>query len=290
MWQNIEQIKTIIKNCKTKTEVLNELGLKNNGGNYNTLTGFIIDNGIDIGHFEIKNLKGKKQNLGRDFYKDVNNFLTENSLYKSTSNLKEKLYKLNLKQRECEMCGQNEEWFGKKISLILDHINGDRHDNRLENLRIVCPNCNATLETHCKGLNLNKKDYYNLCECGDKKRIESKRCYKCCSKKEIEIIKKEQIKKDYIHNECECGKLKLVKSKRCGECNKKIRIKNRKEIVKKTFLEKSKETRKIERPSYYNLVEEINKYGYSATGRKYNVSDNCIRKWVKMYEKYGVEF
>ncbi len=35
------------------------------------------------------------------------------------------------------------------MSLILDHINGVRDDNRLENLRIVCPNCNATLDTHC---------------------------------------------------------------------------------------------------------------------------------------------
>jgi len=35
------------------------------------------------------------------------------------------------------------------MSLILDHANGDALDNRLENLRIVCPNCNATLETHC---------------------------------------------------------------------------------------------------------------------------------------------
>ena len=35
------------------------------------------------------------------------------------------------------------------MSLILDHINGVHNDNRLENLRIVCPNCNATLPTHC---------------------------------------------------------------------------------------------------------------------------------------------
>lgn len=47
------------------------------------------------------------------------------------------------------MCGQGEEWNGKKMSLILDHINGVHNDNRLENLRIVCPNCNATLDTHC---------------------------------------------------------------------------------------------------------------------------------------------
>jgi hypothetical protein len=43
---------------------------------------------------------------------------------------------------------------GKKMSLILDHINGVYNDNRIENLRIVCPNCNATLPTHC-GKNMN---------------------------------------------------------------------------------------------------------------------------------------
>jgi hypothetical protein len=35
------------------------------------------------------------------------------------------------------------------MSLILDHVNGVRDDHRIENLRIVCPNCNATLDTHC---------------------------------------------------------------------------------------------------------------------------------------------
>jgi len=44
---------------------------------------------------------------------------------------------------------QGEEWNGKKMSLILDHINGVWNDDRIENLRIVCPNCNAYLDTHC---------------------------------------------------------------------------------------------------------------------------------------------
>ncbi len=81
------------------------------------------------------------------------------------------------------MCGQGEIWFGKKISLILDHINGINNDNRLINLRIVCPNCAASLDTHCgknvkyiknecaycKTLTKNKKYCSNKCYSLDKK-------------------------------------------------------------------------------------------------------------------------
>lgn len=63
--------------------------------------------------------------------------------------MKRRLLKAGLKQMVCELCGQTEIWHGKRISLILDHVNGVANDHRLENLRIVCPNCNASLETHC---------------------------------------------------------------------------------------------------------------------------------------------
>lgn len=84
--------------------------------------------------------------------KTLDEVLVENSKFSRTA-LKNKLYKQSIKQRKCEICGLGEEWQGKKMSLILDHINGVYNDNRLENLRILCPNCNATLDTHC-GKNL----------------------------------------------------------------------------------------------------------------------------------------
>jgi hypothetical protein len=63
--------------------------------------------------------------------------------------LKKRLYEEGLKERRCGLCGQDEVWHGRRLSLILDHINGVKDDHRLENLRIVCPNCAASLETHC---------------------------------------------------------------------------------------------------------------------------------------------
>src|SRR3954469_23640116 len=78
----------------------------------------------------------------------LSEILVEHSTF-SRGHLKERLYGEGLKQRRCELCGQGEEWRGQPMSLILDHINGAADDNRFENLRIVCPNCAATFETHC---------------------------------------------------------------------------------------------------------------------------------------------
>ena len=55
----------------------------------------------------------------------------------------------NYTEYKCSICGQEPFWNGKELTLTLDHINGDNRDDRLENLRWVCPNCDRQLDTFC---------------------------------------------------------------------------------------------------------------------------------------------
>jgi hypothetical protein len=135
--------------------------------------------------------------------------------------LKRRLYEEGLKERRCELCGQGEEWRGRRMALILDHINGVADDNRLENLRIVCPNCAATLDTHCGRQN---------------RRPEVRRT--------------------------------------CPHCGRRW---DRHAVPRPGAW-------RVERPPYEELVAEVAATSWSAVGRRYGVSDDAVRKWVRTYE------
>lgn len=70
----------------------------------------------------------------------------------NTHRLRRELIDLGLKDHRCEGCDRSE-WNGSPVPLELDHINGNRTDNRLENLRLLCPNCHAQTPTY-RGRNI----------------------------------------------------------------------------------------------------------------------------------------
>ena len=87
----------------------------------------------------------------------LNEICVENSTY-SRVNLKAKLIKLGILKYECYECKLSE-WRGKKICLQIDHINGTNNDHRIENLRLLCPNCHSQTNTYAgknKNLELDK--------------------------------------------------------------------------------------------------------------------------------------
>ena len=128
------------------SEAIRKLGMRAAGGNHLTLKKYVELWNIPTNHFDP--LLGQRRALRRREIKPLEEILVEHSTY-SRGSLKKRLYAAGLKQRSCELCGQGEIWRGRRMALILDHVNGVATDHRLTNLRIVCPNCAATLDTHC---------------------------------------------------------------------------------------------------------------------------------------------
>ena len=95
----------------------------------------------------------KGQFKGGNVYRPAQYYM-ENNLPIQSHKLKEKLIRDGLKQDCCEKCGVSE-WFGRKLPLELHHKDGNHHNNRLENLEILCPNCHSIQEGN-SGANIGK--------------------------------------------------------------------------------------------------------------------------------------
>ena len=220
-----EELEDIVKNAVTLAEVLRKLQLDphGSGSRYRSLKERFKEDNIDYSHIVL----GQFSNQGRKFPTKavpLEEVMVENSTY-SRGTLKKRLLKDGILENKCNECGQNEEWNGQRLVMILDHINGINNDHRLENLRMLCPNCNSQQKTFAG--KRNKKYYY---------------CKKCGN----EIIKRS-------------------KSKLCKSCYGLFYVPKK---VKN-------------RPSREQLLKEVENTNFCAVGRKYGVSDNAIRKWLK---------
>lgn len=167
-----EKFKEIVQNNNSFKSVMSALGYNSSSGDSKAqLLKKIESLGIDISHFNNNNKRRKLSD--EDIFK-------EDSLVNQSSLRKRYLKKFP--PIKCSICGQEPFWNGKPLTLILDHINGKNHDNRFDNLRWVCPNCNIQLPT----TNRRKKAFgqkYNFCiDCGKKITSKSLRCAECAQK------------------------------------------------------------------------------------------------------------
>lgn len=138
---NKEILIKIVKESTSITQILRYFNFNNKGSNHKTLYSRLKEDGIDYSHIKL----GIGFNKGRKFIRDkipLEKILIEASNY-DRSRLKKRLFEENLLKNQCSECGLGTEWNNKKISLQIDHINGIANDNRIENLRILCPNCHS---------------------------------------------------------------------------------------------------------------------------------------------------
>ena len=144
-WNSKDAVRAAVAASASYAEVLRRLGLRAAGGNHRTVRKYVDEIWqIPTDHFEQRAALGSVPRLAVP----LGEVLVEGSTY-HRGHLKRRLLAEGIKRPVCEICGQGEMWRGRRMALVLDHINGTHDDHRLENLRILCPNCNATLDTHC---------------------------------------------------------------------------------------------------------------------------------------------
>lgn len=137
VWDD-KQLIASVASSKYMSDVIIKLGLTVRPGNYETLRKHIKRLDLDTSHFignSSQNKRGGPKEIANEkvFVKD--------SIH-SRSLVKSRIIKYRLLDYECNIC-ELTEWNGKRLVLVLDHINGINNDHRLQNLRFLCPNCHS---------------------------------------------------------------------------------------------------------------------------------------------------
>lgn len=145
-----KQLRSAVKKSTSVRQVLGHLGLKEAGGNYEQIKKYLEYYKIDSSHFTGRGWAKGRTGIGKPRL-TLGEILTINSNFQSFK-LKNRLFKEGIKKPKCEECGWAKQAPDGRIPVELDHINGVKKDNRLKNLRILCPNCHSLKSTH-RGLN-----------------------------------------------------------------------------------------------------------------------------------------
>lgn len=148
-----DQLRKSAQKSTSIRQVLHQLGLREAGGNYAQISKYLHFYKINTLHFKGRAWNKGLKGIGKPLF-SLEQILIVNSSFQSHK-LKVRLFKAGIKIKRCEECGWAKKAEDGRIPLELDHINGDSHDNRLENLRILCPNCHSLKSTH-RGLNSKK--------------------------------------------------------------------------------------------------------------------------------------
>lgn len=254
-----DDIIKIISSASSYAEVLQKLGVSSSKSvNRAIIMQYVKNHDIDVQHFNTKNR-----------ILTATDIFIEHSTVAHTT-LRRRYQKGEYSKYECALCGLPPVWNGQELVLTLDHINGVSDDNRLSNLRWICPNCDMQLPTHgSKRLKKNR-----VCKvCG--KELQGKRKNQLCKQCYLDTIikhtntpdttKSHKRKYNRKHSNCQqCGKEISLNATYCPECY-------------------AKKNCKAERPEPLELARLIKEKGFEPVGKHFGVSGNTIAKWCKSY-------
>ena len=170
----------IIGTSKTISEVLKKLNLNPKGGGKYLRTivrEILIENEVYNGH---AHNKGKSYTKIKD-----EDFFIKGDKKRNYWNIRQALFKRGIKEKKCENCGLDK-WMGKEIPVEIHHKDGDKMNNDISNLEVLCPNCHYFTDTY-KTKNVNripnkvnvKTKKIKQCKCGKEILKDSEMCKSC---------------------------------------------------------------------------------------------------------------
>ncbi len=137
-----EEIQEKVNHCNSICDMLEIFGFKKTSGSMANVMKNIIDTyNINTSHFKPYKRTNQKPKYS------LSEILVCNSTYTNIAKLKERIIKAGILEYRCECCGNKGVWNGQKLTLQLDHKNGDHTNHSINNLRFLCPNCHSQTET-----------------------------------------------------------------------------------------------------------------------------------------------
>jgi hypothetical protein len=140
-------LETAVASASSIAEAIRALGHEPSGTTRRWFERDVRRHGIDVSHFPPRSARGGRKR------RPIDEVLVRGR-QASSRDLRRRLIDEGIKEARCEMCLQAR-WNGAPIPLELDHIDGDRMNNLLENLRLLCPNCHAFTPTY-RGRNIGR--------------------------------------------------------------------------------------------------------------------------------------
>ena len=150
-----DEFSSLVESCPSIMDILRKLGYRNKSGAvHRKIKERIEREGLNTDHMNRLNNSNCRNATNKTPIEEI---LVENSSYTNNSRMKKRIINEGIIEYRCVSCGNNGEWLGKKLVLQLDHVNGINNDNRIENLRFLCPNCHSQTKTYA-GKNQGKYD------------------------------------------------------------------------------------------------------------------------------------